>query len=363
MFRRILKSTIAFILAITLMEGLAQAVKIFVLPPKWYKLDTTHRLDPNWPAGKTIDYADVVRGRGARLGKLSVNSLGFRGPERKLGDERKPGRLRVYCLGSSTTFGWGASTDSATYPAQLELCLKALLANESVEVINAGIPGNGSHDELGILQEDLVVLQPDVVVICSGWPDWTHYVTPETAPPSRETGLIAALKRSGSFSCAEYFRDQFIPRPSPPSEEELARRVGMDHFRNDVLDLFSNNLSEMIQCCKKQGATPLVVGMASPFRAELSQWSPRVRSQSASRLYVLSKATHENLRQGVLDFDRAFSQVCKNCEAAFIGSELLPKDPRYFFDGVHMTDEGYAAFAQALAPIVADAVKAREHAQ
>ena len=182
--KRFLKSLGAFLIAVGLLELTAQAIKINLLPPKWYKIDATSRLDPKWPVGKTIDYADIVKGRGARLGTLNVNSLGFRGKERRLSDERAPGRLRVYCLGSSTTFGWGATTDGATYPAQLEEYLKMMLPKLNVEVINAGVPGNSSNDELKILEADLVALKPDIVVICSGWPDWSHYVMP---PPTANT--------------------------------------------------------------------------------------------------------------------------------------------------------------------------------
>jgi lysophospholipase L1-like esterase len=340
------------------MELAAQVIKINFLPPKWYKLDATNRLDPKWPAGKTIDYADTVQGRGARLGVLCVNSLGFRGRERRLKDEREPGRLRVYCLGSSTTFGWGATTDDATYPAQLELCLKPRFPNQSVEVINAGIPGNGSHDELGILKADLDKLRPDLVVIASGWPDWSHYMMPGNAnPQSSSNGLVAAIKRSGSFYCAEYLRDQFIPRPTPPSEEELSHRKGLEHFRAEVLKLFKNNLSEMIRICREHQTPVIVAGMASPLRVEPEALSPLARTQAANRLHVLANATFANLRQGILNFDQAIAESCGAQGAAYVEPESLPRDPRLFFDGVHMTDEGYAALATSLSAPVATALQ------
>ena len=50
-------------------------------------------------------------------GLVSVNSLGFRGPE--VASPKPPGRFRVVVVGDSLTLGWGVADDE-TYSARLE---------------------------------------------------------------------------------------------------------------------------------------------------------------------------------------------------------------------------------------------------
>jgi lysophospholipase L1-like esterase len=352
--RRVLRSLAALVVAALLLELGAQAVKTYVLPRKWAKIDATNRMAPQ-PLDD-IDYADTVEGRGARLGKLSVNSLGLRGPEPKLSNDHQAGRLRVYCLGSSTTFGWGASTDAATYPAQLEGQLKTLLPQQQVEVINAGVPGNNSESEYQILKQDLPRLKPDVVILWSGWPDWAHYLsTPSKAKRNRLTDdAINAFQKTGSCRCAEYLRDLILPRPAPPSEEELQKRAGLKKYRAEVLDQFSKKLAEMIALCKQQDAQPVVLGLASPLRVEPEKLSPIARRQAANRLHALPDASHADLYRGVLDFDQTLLETTQKTPAKYIDPNQLPEDPELFFDGVHMNDSGYAALARAVAPKIKD---------
>ena len=348
--KRIVRSFAALLIAFALLELCAQAVKSYVLPRKWAKLDNS-RMAPQ-PLGD-IDYADTVEGRGARLGKLSVNSFGFRGPEPTLGNERKSGRLRVYCLGSSTTFGWGASTDGKAYPAQLEAELTLLMPGVGIEVINAGVPGNNSENELQILKEDLPRLNPDVVVIWSGWPDWGHYLSqPEKKSKKLKllTNLANTYQKTGCCRVAEYLRDLVTPRPSPPSEEELQKRKGLKAFRVDVLNKFSKTLEEMIALCKNKGATPLLLGLATPLRVKPEELSPLARKQAANRLHAFPAASHNDLYRALLDFDERLLKLTSESSTEYLPPEELPKDAAVFIDGVHMNDAGYAALARAIAP-------------
>ena len=359
--KRIVRSGIALLLAMVLLELCAQAVKTYIIPRKWAKLDNS-RMAPQ-PLSD-IDYADTVEGRGARLGKLSVNSLGFRGPEPTLGNERKPGRLRVYCLGSSTTFGWGASTDGKAYPAQLEAELTTLLPGTRIEVINAGVPGNNSENELQILKEDLPRLNPDIVIIWSGWPDWGHYMS-QPAKKSKKNKLLANLantyQKTGSCRVAEYIRDLVTPRPSPPSDEELDQRKGLKTFRVDVINKFTATLTQELKLCQDSGVSPVVLGLATPLRAEPQNLSPLARKQAANRLHAFPAASRADLYRGILDFDKCLLQTASaTASSRYITPEDLPSDPALFIDGVHMNDAGYAALARAIAPTIRDVVYCKD---
>ncbi|MFT7677949.1 MAG: lysophospholipase L1-like esterase, partial [Planctomycetota bacterium] len=95
------------------------------------------------------------------------NALGFRGP---LPQTPKPeGLLRIVCLGGSSTYGTGPSSDKATWPAQLEVHLnkdlKAAGDKRRVEVINGGSPGWTTFESLANYAFRMVDLEPDLVLV------------------------------------------------------------------------------------------------------------------------------------------------------------------------------------------------------
>ncbi|HOX23478.1 MAG TPA: hypothetical protein PLL10_08445, partial [Elusimicrobiales bacterium] len=66
---------------------------------------------------------------------VSVNSLGFRGPERSA---KKPdGMKRIVCLGGSSVYGWGVG-DTETFPFYLEETLNRYYKGR-FEVWNGGL--------------------------------------------------------------------------------------------------------------------------------------------------------------------------------------------------------------------------------
>jgi lysophospholipase L1-like esterase len=84
------------------------------------------------------------------------NSLGLRGAELPA---RKPaGRMRVLVLGDSMTYGLGVEDDE-TFSARLEHL------DPRLEVLNAGVPGYSTAEELLLLQELGPRLQPDLVLL------------------------------------------------------------------------------------------------------------------------------------------------------------------------------------------------------
>ena len=361
---RILRTIVLFVVAAGVLEAGAYGVWRALVPPKW-TVQKNNRLAPY--AG-VIDYSDVVKGRGARLGRMTVNKLGTRGREAELANERGPGRLRVYCVGASTTFGWGASDDDATYPAQLERCLKELLPNENVEVINGGIPGIGAHAQMRNLREDLPRLKPDVVLWC-GTPDWLSYLHEDPAKKSGGQTLTEAaaalmdaiqarLENTSAFRLGVYLRDSEIPRPDPPSEEELARRPGVGEYNTESLERFRTDLAALIELCKREGAMTIVAGIATPLRHPPAELSPAARRQSASRLAGYQTATREDLHHAISAMEDTIAAVAKNAGVIYADPGQLPDDAELFIDGFHMNDDGYAALAKSMAPIVTSCLKA-----
>jgi len=94
---------------------------------------------------------------------VTTNSHGFRGPDIPV--EKAAGVFRLALLGDSFTFGWGVEEPS-TFARVIERELNQLLPNgPRVEVLNLGVPGYSSFQEVALLKDLGAKFQPDAVLV------------------------------------------------------------------------------------------------------------------------------------------------------------------------------------------------------
>ena len=72
--------------------------------------------------------------------------------------------IKIVAIGSSSTFGAGASSPAASYPSQLAAELKARLPGLPVTVINKGINGEEAPQEFARFAADVLEESPDLVI-------------------------------------------------------------------------------------------------------------------------------------------------------------------------------------------------------
>jgi hypothetical protein len=96
--------------------------------------------------------------------KVTVNSLGLRGPE--LPPRKAPGERRILVVGDSMVYGQGVA-DGQTVPAQLERAL----GDADVRAVNGGLRAYSTEQELALLQDLGPEIRPDLVVLCWFWND------------------------------------------------------------------------------------------------------------------------------------------------------------------------------------------------
>jgi len=109
--------------------------------------------------------------------------------------ERKP--LKIVAIGSSSTFGIGASSSSAAYPARLEALLKERFPDASVKVLNRGVNGEDAAEMLVRFDRDVIDAKPDLIL----WQVGTNAVlhNPEIAGQASLIRLgIERLKATGA---------------------------------------------------------------------------------------------------------------------------------------------------------------------
>lgn len=74
------------------------------------------------------------------------------------------GVLTIVAIGSSSTFGAGASEPAMAYPSQLKRRLTARFPKTKIRVINRGVNGEVVADMIARFDRDVVALTPDLVV-------------------------------------------------------------------------------------------------------------------------------------------------------------------------------------------------------
>jgi hypothetical protein len=133
---------------------------------------------------------------------VTTNAQGWRAL-RDYSYARRPGVLRIVVLGDSYTFGEYAR-DEDVWPVQLERQL------DTAEVLNLGVRGYGTDQQLRVLEEEGMKYGPDIVVL----------------------GLFLEDVVRNALSFRDYAKPMFILRggelvltnsPVPPPEEILAQ--------------------------------------------------------------------------------------------------------------------------------------------
>jgi lysophospholipase L1-like esterase len=99
--------------------------------------------------------------RGEVVTDFRTNSLGLRAPEL---DAPTPGRTRIAVFGDSFVFGWGAP-QGKEWVALAGEAVDARSARDAVEMVNCGVNGYGTENELLFLRRVGRAVDPDVVLL------------------------------------------------------------------------------------------------------------------------------------------------------------------------------------------------------
>jgi len=125
---------------------------------------------------------------------IKINSIGIRGDD----ISPKENQLRIIMIGGSTTFGSRSISDQTTIPLQLSKLFQSKF-DDHVEVINAGIGGASSFNEIEFLEQKLLTLNPDVIIVYDGWNDLVNPVVENSIKNVWEINAQIFLKDVESY--------------------------------------------------------------------------------------------------------------------------------------------------------------------
>jgi hypothetical protein len=72
--------------------------------------------------------------------------------------------IKIVAIGSSSTYGEGASSPDWTYPSRLRLELAYRFPNLDIAVVNRGVNGDNDYDKRDRFERDVIAEKPDVVL-------------------------------------------------------------------------------------------------------------------------------------------------------------------------------------------------------
>ncbi len=260
----------------------------------------------------------------------TINDMGLRGP---LPGPKPEGRKRLLTLGDSTVFGVLVSDDQVFGAVAARTVQRR--SGHDMEFLGGGVPGYSSEQARRLYGRRLRELNADFVVIATLWSD--SQPSPrsdrETMFSKRER-LVAPLQRSALFRLMK----AWIGRVSRPRQVawELQRAGGPTRV---PLERYRDNLWEMIEMVRDDGATPVLLLLPSDrdLRREPLE-PPRPDYRDAMRRVATER--------GALLVDGA---------APFVGG-----DPSLMADDVHPTAAGHQLLGETLAEALIGALPALE---
>lgn len=246
---------------------------------------------------------------------------------------KRPGDLRVACVGDSCTYGWGVRYEE-TWGARLEGLLRERLPGRDVACALLACTGYSTHQSRVLLERLAPELAPDWTVVYAGaWNDWV----PALVQPDHEL--------------AESWRTLALARrvvAGPPDRDALARdhERGI-HPRGERVPLprFRENLEAIVARARVTGRAVLVVpplpeGTPAPPLAPLAE-SYRAAVRDVAR------ATGCALVDGQQVFDDFLAGVPPEWRREEDGRSVL------FLDFVHPSELGHRVLARAVLEAIA----------
>ncbi len=292
-----------------------------------------------------------------------INALGLRGSERSI--SKPVGVFRIVCVGGSTTFGAGILGDENTYPARLEALLSAARPDLAIEVLNAGVPGYTTAENIIYLSLRLLDLQPDLVVFYEGYndfkpnrypgfqSDYSHWRDRSVAPARTWLELHSRLYTKMRSLGDRYVRDASAGMRDPRTGGRMRR---YDTVADVGLATFRRNLKTMIAAARSAGSQAAVATYAHPCTDENLRDHPDLLRYLPE---YLPNLTFEGARDAFGKYNEATREVARDERIPLIDAAVaIPPDPGLFVDHVHFNAAGADRFARLVAAVVAGTLPA-----
>ncbi len=312
MFKKIIFSLIPVVIIFSILE-----VGLRLSPYSQY-------LSPKYRKGSLFDHCVFWKPESIERNPLKIYH-DYRKEFRGMSYEKKKQKdiIRIICLGGSSTWGWPLVDTTKIYPAILEGSLNAHSANKKFEIINAGVGGYSSFQDLMYLKHALLEYEPDIVTLCIGANDSNDNTDIFVAMTDREYWEYLKTKNSKPVKPVENLlreiRSYFMHSRVYNGLDCIIFQIKNRPKRRVPVADFEDNLSEVLKLAKSHNFKVLLITEAH-------------RSPDAIREYI-----------------DVLQRVSKNNNNVFfVDTRPFLEDDSYFIDEMHPTYEGHEVIGKVI---------------
>jgi len=315
---------------------------------QWSKYGTAASYESIYRVDEKIGLRVLVPN--ARMGHITVNSLGFRGPE--IPPTKPMDRIRIAFLGASTTFCAEVSGDSAVWPHLVVESLRARFPGTDFDYVNGAVPGYTVQSSLKNLRHRIEHLDPDIVVIYHA----TNDLSQEVRRLAETQGLTSAGGNEPSW-LAQHLRLWELAEKNlrvifaKRGAESDRGRVVLDQAR--LGNKFRDDLRELVEAAGRGNRRVAVATFSTRLRPEQS--TDLMKKSAVSALVYMPFMSLDGLLIGYGRYNDVIREVARNQQALLIGGENeIPGDAAHFVDSVHFSDAGSRLMAERVVKALSD---------
>ena len=273
---------------------------------------------------------------GVKLGKVQINSAGFRGPDVSI--PVPVHTLRIAFVGSSTTYDASSSEDQQ-WPAQTTQYIASQLPRGcAVDFVNGGLPGFTTAEMTRLFQAKVAQLAPAIVVILPG------DVTIDIQGDLRKQGIdaLAGIRPSWLAKRLRVWekieKNVSVIRLSRTAHDPRGK-IPFDHARHAAA--FRERLERLVDLVESAGAVPALVTITGRIRREQSR-DDQVKA-AATQLFYNQFTTIPDLLDARDAYNGTINTLAKDTGTVLIAGEgEIPADAHHFSDSMHFAPAGSA---------------------
>ncbi len=274
---------------------------------------------------------------GFSKGNISINSLGFRGPE--IVAEKPSGTIRLAFLGSSTTICSEVSGNDYVWPHLVSVSLSKAFPMARFDYINGGVSGYSVYSSLQNLEHRVTPLLPDIIVIYHA----TNDMSGDLRKLAVKQGLLAKeqfqeFSWPGRYSLLWNLVEKNLRvMVAQHASQESHNKLTFDPY--EIGTEFRADLVNLVRLAQKKAKVVAIATFSSHLRQ--GQTPEQQKRAMASAIFYMPFITPEGLLASYERYNQIIRDVAKETGALLIeGENDIPGTPEFFVDSVHFNDDG-----------------------
>ena len=268
---------------------------------------------------------------------ISINSLGFRGPQ--LTQPKPPEALRFAFVGASTTFCAEVGGNELTWPHLVTEAIQKEYPELSIDYVNAAVPGYTVKTSLINFRRRVAPLRPDLTVIYHA----TNDLSLETRSLAMDQGIYKKHGEKGNSWLAEHSQLWNLVeknlRIKEVKKDTLKTGGRLEFSPLELGEDFRKHLTRLVTEAKQ--VSELVALATFSHQIRLEQTAEQQLAAAGSALYYMPFMDPQGLIEAFQRYNQIIAEVAAETGAILIrGEMLIPGDAEHFNDSVHFKDAG-----------------------